>query len=178
MSIIELRERDALRKRIARAKEHEVLSNTEILANKYRGQALREKYAEYLQEYYWEDFFTITFRTARKEPYYAAKSVWSELVKYNVKKAFIAVEPFQSGDLHVHGIMSGNIRGWFPEMALPWEIWGGVFKRFGRSKIEACNSPEAVTLYCTKYLLKQQSRVCDYYYLMGDKFAWDNSRIN
>lgn len=178
MSSIEFRQKDALRKRIARMQEKESLSDTEILANKYRSQALREKYAAYLQEYYWEDFFTITFRSPRKEPYYAAKSIWNELVRYNVKKAFIAIEPHQSGDLHAHGIMSGNIRGWLPEMALPWDIWGGVHKRFGRSKIEACNSPEAVTMYVTKYLLKQQTRVCDYYYLMGDKFAWDNSRVN
>lgn len=138
----------------------------------------KDKYAEFLQEYYWEDFYTITFRESRKEPYYAAKTVWSELQRYNVRRSFIAVEPLQSGDLHVHGIAAGNIRGWLPEMSLPWDIWKGMFKRCGRSKVEMCNSPELVANYCSKYILKQQSRVCDYYYLTGDKFAWDNGLIN
>lgn len=146
----------------------------------------RDAYAEFLQTFLWEDMITITFRSARKEPYYAAKSVWSELYsgqnsegKYNnVTRAFLAVEPFQSGDLHIHGLIAGNLKGWKPEMSLPWEIFDSMFKRFGRSRIEACNSMEAVTNYCAKYILKQQSRVCDFYYLFGEKFSWENGLLN
>lgn len=142
-----------------------------------RGILIKEEYAKFLQEYYWEDFFTATFRRPRHEPYYADKHIWSELKNYNVTRAFIGIEPFQSGDLHAHGMISGNISGWRPEMKLTWDIWEGLFNRFGRAKVEACNSAERVSEYCAKYILKQQSRACDYYYFHGDKFSWAIGKI-
>lgn len=146
----------------------------------------REAYAEFLQSFCWEDMITVTFREPRKEPYYAAKNVWRVLFNgqnsaghYNcVSRAFLAVEPFQSGDLHIHGLIAGNVRGVKPEMALPWEIYDSLFTRFGRTRVEACNSMEAVTNYCAKYILKQQSRVCDFYYLFGDKYSWENGILS
>jgi len=91
-----------------------------------------------------------------------------------VARAFLVAEPHQSGELHIHGLAASFGPGWQPELALPWDIWGGLFKRFCRAKLEACNSQEAVTGYCAKYLLKEQSRVCDYYEVFGNKFAWHN----
>ncbi|MBA7540092.1 hypothetical protein ES705_32381 [subsurface metagenome] len=140
----------------------------------YRGELIRQQYAEWLQGYNWDYFLTSTFRRPRIEPYYAIQSVWHELQKSFVARAFLVVEPHQSGDLHIHGLAAGAGPGWRPELALPWEIWSGLFKRFGRAKVEACNSQEAVTGYCAKYLLKQQSRACDYYEVFGNKFAWHN----
>jgi len=137
-----------------------------------RGSLIREQYAEFLQGYNWDYFLTSTFRLPRKEPYYALQSVWHELQKSSVARAFLVAEPFESGDLHIHGLAAGRGPGWRPELALPWDIWSGLFKRFGRAKVEACNSQEAVTGYCAKYLLKQQSRVCDYYEVFGNKLAW------
>jgi len=173
-----------------RREKNEYLASIE----KKRNSMNRVEYAEFLQRYYWEDMITVTFREPRKEPYYAARSVWNSLKHFNATKAFLAVEPHQSGDLHIHGIISGNIRGWKPELKLPWDIWDGLyngymtangtkFKGFGRSTVSLCDSAEKVTMYCAKYILKQQSRACDYYYLYGDKFAWidseyDNSQLN
>jgi len=137
-----------------------------------RGEQIRQDYAEWLQGYNWDYFLTSTFREPRKEPYYAIRTVWRELKKYGVGRAFLAAEPHQSGDLHIHGIVAGSGPGWLPDLALPWDIYAGLFKRFGRAKVGACNSQEAVTGYCAKYLLKQQSRVCDYYEVFGNKFAW------
>jgi len=169
-----------------------------------RGNKQRQEYAEFLQGYNWDYFLTATFRqkriyhpqaqieglwykppsanrsytvdAPRKEPYYALQSVWHELEQSSVARAFLVAEPHQSGDVHIHGIVSGAGPGWRPEMALPWDIWSGLFKRFGRANVELCNSQGAVSSYCSKYLLKQQSRVCDFYEVFGSKFAWHNGR--
>lgn len=141
-----------------------------------RGTAIRSEYAEWLKSYNWDYFLTSTFRRPRQEPYYALQSVWHELQKSFVARAFLVAEPHQSGELHIHGLTAGTGPGWKPEIALPWEIWSALFKRFGRAKVEAANSQEAVTGYCAKYLLKQQSRVCDYYDVFGSKFAWYNGK--
>ena len=143
---------------------------------KIRGEIVRQQYAEWLQGYHWDYFLTSTFRRPRKEPYYAIQSVWHELQQSFVSRAFLVAEPFQSGDLHIHGLAAGFGPGWLPDLALPWDVWSCLFERFGRAKVEACNSQEAVTGYCAKYLLKQQSRVCDYYEVFGDKQAWHNGR--
>lgn len=108
------------------------------------------------------------------------KSVWNELERHNVARGFLGVEPHQSGDLHIHGIVAGYYRevtpgaglvGWKPELRLPWEIWGGLFHRFGRAKVEECNSAEAVTAYCAKYVLKGQ-KTSDHYGFFGGPSAW------
>lgn len=138
----------------------------------------REQYAEWLKGYHWDYFLTSTFRSPRKEPYYALRAVSGELQKYNVTRSFLVAEPHQSGDLHIHGIVAGRPPGWHPEIALPWDIWNGLHKRFGRAKVEACNSHEAVTAYCSKYILKQQSRVCDFYQVTGDRLSWQGGKIN
>jgi hypothetical protein len=137
-----------------------------------RGSNTRQAYAEWLQGYYWDYFVTSTFRVARKEPYYALQSVWHELRKSNVFRSFLVAEPHQSGDLHIHGLVAGRGPGWEPEIALPWDMFDSLFHRFGRARVEACNNHEAVSMYCAKYLLKQQSRVCDYYEVFGSKGAW------
>ena len=142
-----------------------------------RGGIVRQAYADWLQSYHWDYFATATFRSPRKEPYYALKHVWHELhVNSNVDRAFLVAEPFQSGDLHIHGLLAGDTN-WKPEMKLPWDIWSGLFERFGRAKVEACNNQEAVSLYCAKYVLKQQSRVCDYYEVFGNKHVWLNGEL-
>jgi len=130
------------------------------------------EYATWLQTFHWDYFFTVTFRSPRREPYYAMKGVWTELKKYNVGRAFLGVEPHRTGDLHIHGIMSGMPFPWKPEISLPWDIFDGLFHKFGRSKVEACNSNELVTNYCAKYILKEQSSVSDHYEIFGNTRAW------
>jgi len=174
------KEQEALRQRITRAiargeREQEL---ADLVAVETRRLSLtRVQYAEWLKLYYWEYFFTVTFRNPRKEPYYALKHVWNELQKCFVAMAFLGVEPHQSGDLHIHGLISGAGPGWRPEIKLPWEIFKELHARFGRSKVEACNSSEAVTGYCSKYILKQQSRVADYYGVFGKKQSWHDNLL-
>lgn len=152
----------------------------------FRGEVEKSAMAEYLKSYRWDDFITVTFdpeksytKTGRKEPYYASKTVWNELAENNnVARAFIAVEPHQSGDLHIHGLIAGSIRSngnlIYPENV----IWQNLFDKYGRSKVEKCRDVPAVTDYCAKYILKQQSRVCDYYNFYGNRLAWQRGKIN
>jgi hypothetical protein len=137
----------------------------------------KRQYAAWLQGYYWDDMVTVTFRRPRKEPYYALKHVEQELIKCNAGRGFLVAEPFQSGDLHIHGIIAAPQPGWLPEMMLPWEIWERMYKRFGRARVQAANSREAVSMYCSKYILKQQSRVCDYYSVFGTAMNWKSGKL-
>jgi hypothetical protein len=146
-----------------------------------RGTKIREEYAEWLSEYNFDCFFTATFdknksltHTGRREPYYAIKNVWNELAWYNVERGFLVAEPHQSGDLHIHGIIAGGL----PQqktISLPWSIEAGLRDKFGIAKVEAPRHHECVTMYCAKYLLKQQHRACDYYEVFGDKVYWHAS---
>ncbi len=143
-----------------------------------RGQEIRQHYAEWLQGYNWDYLATITFRSPRREPYYALTHAWSELGKHNVARAFLGVEPHQSGDLHIHGLLAGPAPGWRPEIELPWQIWDGLFHRFGRARVEACNTHAAVTAYCSKYILKEQDRVADYYGVYGSQLSWQGGKLD
>ena len=145
---------------------------------------VKQGYAEWLQGYNWDYFLTATFRKPRKEPYYALQQVWGVLQQHNVARGFLAAEPHKTGDLHIHGIVAGTElpnKGYFGvdgnNIDTPEGIWSGLFKRFGRAKVEPCNSRESVTAYCSKYILKQQSRVCDYYEVIGNKLSWERGKI-
>lgn len=126
---------------------------------------------EFKREEYWSWRGSSIGGKPRREPYYAIKNVWQELVLYDVKRGFLVAEPHQSGDLHIHGIIAGGLPKQEP-IALPWDIWHGLFDRFGRAKVEAPNKHQCVTMYCSKYLLKQQHRACDYYEVFGDAVYW------
>jgi hypothetical protein len=137
---------------------------------------IRPEWAKFLKGYQWDYFLTATFRKPRREPYYAMKGVWNELKRYNVARAFMGVEPHQSGDLHIHGVVAGKYNPgtgevWKPEIALPWEIKEGLDSRFGFSRVQSCRSTEAVTGYCAKYVLKG-SRRADHYDIFGEKESW------
>ena len=151
-----------------------------------RTQVEREAYAEFLQTFKWESFFTVTFRKPRKEPYYAMQSVFHTLEREcSVSRAFMGVEPHQSGDLHIHGLAAGfRLEGsQFPNgvfenpIADPRDMFSTLFKVYGRSKVEACRDQGRVSNYCAKYILKQQSRCADFYEFFGTKKAWECGRI-
>lgn len=170
------KEANRLRMRLVRSIERDQLNNELAAVESRRGGWTRQQYAEWLKGYPWDYFVTSTFRKPRIEPYYALHGVWHQLHKQNVARAFLVAEPHQSGDLHIHGLaMAVRPADWLARDQAEL-IWHGLFKRFGRAKVEACNSHEAVSAYCAKYLLKQQSRVCDYYEIFGSKSAWRDGR--
>lgn len=151
-----------------------------------RNQVEREQYAEFLQKYHWDAFFTVTFRKPRKEPYYAMQSVYHTLERdCSVSRSFMGCEPHQSGDLHIHGLAAGfKMRttgspfGVFENrIADPGDMWGVLFKTYGRSKVEAIRSGRSVTTYCAKYILKQQSRCADFYEFFGTTPSWKHGLL-
>jgi len=138
---------------------------------------IRSSYAEWLQEYNWDYFCTVTFRLPRVNPQPALNVVWKALQPHNVGRAFLAAEHhLVSDNLHIHGILAGYHPDWSPQMSLPWDIWKTCFDRFGRSKIDLVGSHEAVTAYCAKYVLKGTSRA-DYYGVYGDAFCWKEGKL-
>lgn len=169
---------DRIRKLKARAELREQQAIAEYNIFNGRGKKTRAEYAEFISGYNWEYFLTSTFRRPRRDPYPALKTVYNELVEGNVERAFLVAEPFQSGDLHIHGVVAGMGGSFKPEIELPWELWQRLYNKFGRAKVEACNSAGAVSMYCSKYLLKQQDRVCDYYHLFGIPASWALGKIN
>jgi len=116
-------------------------------------------------------------RAPRKEPYSAIQAVWGELREYGVRRAFLVAEPHQSGDLHCHGLVAGGQPEWRGKLALPWDMWAGLYEKFGRARVEAPGRQEVVSMYCAKYLLKEQARACDYYAVLGDKAYWHAGRM-
>lgn len=135
-----------------------------------------QAYTNWLTTYNWDYFFTATFRSPRREPYYALKHVRNELEKHGACRGFLGAEPHVSGDLHIHGIVSGPGGTWKPDIALPWVIEEAFNKRFGRARVQACNSQEAVTGYCAKYVLKGQGHASDHYEIFGDKVWWEANK--
>ena len=139
---------------------------------------VRQQYSDWLQSYNWDYFLTVTFRKPRFDAYYALKDVWHCLQDQNAAVAFLVAEPHRyAHNLHIHGLASSKA-GWDPAMTLPWETWGSLFKRFGRSKVEPVNEPGAVAGYCTKYVMKSQGiNMADHYQAFGSKFAWQANAL-
>lgn len=161
--------------RRVRAIKKETENDYYVAHEMQRGQWTKEGYADFLKSYNWDYFMTVTFEKPRLDPYYAMKTVYNTLEKNNVARAFMGCERFKTGgdELHIHGLVSGPPVGWKPEINMPWEIWEDLFEKHGRSKIEAANSQEAVSGYCSKYILKDQSKVMDYYDFFGSKLSWE-----
>ena len=137
---------------------------------------VRDAYADFIQSYHWDYFATVTFKSPRKEPYYAIKNVWRECQKVGAARGFLVAEPHESGDLHIHGLLATAAKGALPSLALPWDVEGSMRKRFGISRVEACNSAEAVSSYCAKYVTKQDGQI-DHYDILGAKWEWTESKI-
>lgn len=135
----------------------------------------QEAFTTWLKTYNWDYFFTTTFRSRRREPYYALKNVYRVLKTQNVVRAFLVAEPHKSGDLHLHGLLSGPTGLREGEMYLPWYIETTLSHFFGYSKVEMCNSQEAVAGYCAKYVMKSQ-HIADHFEVFGAKRWWKKGK--
>jgi hypothetical protein len=145
-----------------------------------RGFEAKQTYADWLNGYSWDSFLTATFKRPRKEPYYALQSVWRVIHEQGVGRAFLCAEPHQSGDLHIHGIMSGLVKTMSGESHYQGDqaVWSRLFNTFGRAKVEPVRSCEDVAGYCAKYILKEQTRAADYYEVFGTRKQWLNGCRN
>jgi len=132
----------------------------------------RDAYARYLQSFNWDYFLTVTFRKDFRDGIKALDYVWDTL-HYDcfAKRAFLSSEKhrYPSRDVHIHGLISDYDGSWRPNMCLPWEMWSIMFKRFGRSRVEAISRSEQVTAYCSKYVSKRLSE----YGFFGAPTFWE-----
>ncbi|MBA7709764.1 hypothetical protein ES703_118689 [subsurface metagenome] len=141
--------------------------------------AVTDGYSDYLQSLTWDYFATVTFRTPRRDPIRAGNSVWGVVHKAGVQRAFLAVEPHETGDLHIHGLLKmpdemfdrqdyarSDLRA-----GRAYDLWRSVFNVFGRSKVEMVHSPYDVSQYCSKYVVKETKHQ-DCYNFYGQAGLW------
>lgn len=119
----------------------------------------RDALAEWLETFKWTFFLTVTFRWwARPEQAQSHfEYVRRALARYHPERLFLGAELHKKGDLHLHGIYAEGDGAYTPGFGTPRaiDIWSLLYKRFGRSKVEAVRNPAAVVSYCTKYVTKQ-----------------------
>ncbi|MBA7712383.1 hypothetical protein ES703_121357 [subsurface metagenome] len=140
---------------------------------------LTDAYSDYLQSLTWDYFATVTFEIPRRDAIRAGNSVWGVVHKAGVERAFLAVEPHETGDLHIHGLLKlseerfSNLNYARSDLRAggAYDLWRTVFKAFGRSKVELINTPYHVAQYCSKYVVKG-TRHQDCYNFYGQAGLW------
>jgi len=123
---------------------------------------LKLEYADFISSFPWDLYSTITFRELRKDPFYWTGRIWETFEKFNATRAFVAVEHHRAEGIHLH-LLSRHI----PFLAYSGPLWKYCFKAFGRTKIEAVDSPLAVSRYCSKYVVKGNE-----FDFLGSPEAW------
>jgi len=127
----------------------------------------QEEYSHHMADWLltkeWDYFLTATFKVPENRPDRAVARVRHVLESLPPGRAFLASEPFDKGDYHVHGLYHFS-RYW--AAALPsyhlsgTTIFQALYQGLGRARVEAVNSPLAVTGYCAKYVTKRISDYC------------------
>ena len=131
--------------------------------NGYPGQErLTEELSNWLQQYQWDYFLTVTCRWPRRDSIAFIRDIyeiltasetsfWSDPHRFHLPyRAFIACEPHRfSNNLHAHGLVTG-----FQSIYPPSVFQKALDSRFGRSRVELCRSRGDVAAYCTKYVIK------------------------
>jgi len=116
--------------------------------------------ADWLLTKGWDYFFTATFRTPENRADRAVARVSRVLEALPPARVFLASEPFEKGDYHVHGLYHYS-RYWaatLPSYRLSGAtIFEALYQGLGRARVEEVNSPLAVTNYCAKYVSKRMS---------------------
>jgi len=128
-------------------------------------QRLQVDYANYLLEFPWQAYYTQTFRTKRNDQHNCVQATWGKLAN-NLKwtRAFIATERHRLGGVHLHYLLANDLD------YASWQIPATrkyMNKAFGFSHIEPIRNEATVSLYCSKYVTKDNG---DYYFI-GD--TWD-----
>lgn len=124
------------------------------------GDELRHELASWLQAgFAWDYFLTITFRWWARpdQSFQHFEYVHRALARYHPGHLFLGAELHSKGDLHLHGLyqcQSPTFPGQVSNPA-PDVLWTRLFERFGRAKVERIHSQEAVSKYCTKYVVKE-----------------------
>lgn len=135
--------------------------NDENLVQQATAQGVKLEYADFISQFQWDLYSTITFRQKRSDSLYWSKRAFSTLEKFGATRAFVAVEPHRLDGIHLH-ILSRHIPA--PSTSALWKY---CFKAYGRSKIEVVDDTMAVSRYCSKYVVKGND-----FDFFGGKKAW------
>lgn len=101
----------------------------------------------------WELFATITFR--RRRDLFGSSHMYHRWMDCNLPRVshFWAVERNPSGDggYHIHALWAGT------EDLQRTQVWKKAFNHFGVTRITPIVSNSDVTMYCTKYVTKENA---------------------
>ena len=140
--------------------------------NRRERQALyKQAVSDYLQSQNWTHFYTITFRSQRRDRLAVLRDVADHFHRIGTyRKSFVAVEPHSSGlGVHVHGLAEFERHPIVRYSDQSTMLWRKSFRRFGRNKFEQLRSLENVSSYCSKYIVKGKEFE---YSFDGDKEFW------
>jgi len=119
---------------------------------------VRNAWAVFLSRYNWHYFVTITFRNPR-QPHHA-QSTLNQIGKVTRSRTkgrfFFGSELHLSRTLHVHGLLESRAATPALSRWMGDQLWEDYFRLFGRSQVHEVSSEEAVTMYVSKYCVKEQ----------------------
>jgi len=117
---------------------------------------LKEGWSEFLDRYVWDGFVTVTFREPRL-PHHADSTlneVAKVLRRHTNRHFFLGGELHVNRTLHVHGLLQLPARDPAVKRIQGTDLWRELFERFGRSQVSAVQANEAVSIYVSKYCVK------------------------
>jgi len=128
--------------------------------------AISIEYANYLMSFDWDAFYTQTFRNRRNDGHNSVNACWHYLEnKLGWTKGFVAVESHRLGGVHLHCLLSNELADWSqgnPVRSQYIQTKSYMQKAFGWNHIESARNQATVSLYCAKYVCKDNG---DYYFL-------------
>lgn len=153
--------------------------------------AVRSEMADFIGSFRWDLFNTVTFAhekvlsdntveyrghgDGRKDSLRASDAVWRVCEKFGATRGFVAIEPFQSGEIHSHALLGFDLSTPEAVNRLPQAMWKYQFKAFGRNRVEFARSAECVSAYTAKYVTKDSEKF--EYQFYGDKSAWQSGAL-
>lgn len=119
-------------------------------------QALKEGWFEFLDRYKWDAFLTVTYREPRLPRHADASlnAIAKVVRRHTHRHFFLGGELHISRALHVHGLLQLPARDPAAKRVQGTDLWRELFERFGRSQVSAVQANEAVSIYVSKYCVK------------------------
>jgi len=121
-------------------------------------------WVEFLGGQHYDCFMTMTFDPAARSGAAASSSIalWRSrefLIRFFSGRreraiAFLAAEPFDLGNYHVHGLLDTH-----GSAELRYHLWRAAKRRHGRARFEPFEDAASVQAYVIKYVMKAG---CDY----------------
>ena len=117
---------------------------------------LKDAWSEFLDRYVWDAFVTVTYRDARHAHHAQSslREIGKVIRRHTQRHYFLGGELHVSRALHVHGLLQLPARDPAAKRAQATDLWRELFDRFGRSQVSAVQANEAVSIYVSKYCVK------------------------